>query len=769
MTSANSITDAPLIDLNSSPEESGQAKDKACAGELDIFDSLCSPTVDSLYNNVRLPPALLSNTELDPFDVNAHLQLLNRIGWEKRISMTPGYDSSADALRNLHVSGVFSTALSPSTSSSMLNYQQQQFPQSPLVSSPGSIFRPITESGNKDQTDVESRPSQFHDATAFSKGMDTNLSRKVVENVSSTQINSGGLLYCEPPGDDRKYSSLESMTKSSEASSMAVDIAQNTHTYSGFTSSFREHLANVIQPAAGTGRCNSISLPLKHSSAFKHSSQSRNPFHKAQTEPHNVLKPTATQLDFDRAKTEKAFDWLKDALKSDLTSPQRSLNKSDKTFSCITDVSESSSEPTLSKSDISTLYDSGLEEFSDQRHYTNQIVSGFTDDIMLLKADSTDHGDRFSSPSNQYSNVQQDIYANSSTVSACSGSTYGQTSASSRDNYTCSSNFSDCTWDDEFDDEDFDDTSVKGFRMHDSDSSSAVPPPLPPRTYQSFASADHMKSSQNKPYILPLVRDGQQLSHTHYFLIPSLNQQDHSQYQKDKFSSHKTTAAVKPFVVNYAFDNKDEKNENVDYENLTGLLSQARSLSENSPATKSSAGSGGSGNSSPRHQHHQNRSLGSSPSKPRPIDSQRRSAALEEEGSFMSSSPRDRIAMVQNQVIGVTDDECYAALSTTHWDVATAVKYLKVEQLFRLGMASRSSCQRLLETLDWNLELASSVIIDEVCQKKVTFVTRFNALLLDQHRWLRGSEAVSQFQNVSLKIQSRKFGNRLFCIVFMVA
>lgn len=84
----------------------------------------------------------------------------------------------------------------------------------------------------------------------------------------------------------------------------------------------------------------------------------------------------------------------------------------------------------------------------------------------------------------------------------------------------------------------------------------------------------------------------------------------------------------------------------------------------------------------------------------------------------MSSSPRDRIDMVQNQVIGVTDDECYAALSTTHWDVDSAVKYLKVEQLFRLGVAPRTSCQRLLETLNWNLELASSVIIDEVQKTK---------------------------------------------------
>ena len=43
----------------------------------------------------------------------------------------------------------------------------------------------------------------------------------------------------------------------------------------------------------------------------------------------------------------------------------------------------------------------------------------------------------------------------------------------------------------------------------------------------------------------------------------------------------------------------------------------------------------------------------------------------------------------------------------------SAPRYLKVEQLFRLGGGSRGTCTRLLDTLQWNLELASSVVIDQ--------------------------------------------------------
>nr|KAG5706475.1 hypothetical protein BaRGS_032868 [Batillaria attramentaria] len=93
------------------------------------------------------------------------------------------------------------------------------------------------------------------------------------------------------------------------------------------------------------------------------------------------------------------------------------------------------------------------------------------------------------------------------------------------------------------------------------------------------------------------------------------------------------------------------------------------------------------------------------------------SLALSRAGSNNPSpSPTmaNRGAQVQSSVLGVTDEECHTALCHCHWDVKRAVRYLKVEQLFRMGLASREQCETLLEALQWNLELASSVMLDEV-------------------------------------------------------
>ncbi|CAL1527230.1 unnamed protein product [Lymnaea stagnalis] len=322
-----------------------------------------------------------------------------------------------------------------------------------------------------------------------------------------------------------------------------------------------------------------------------------------------------------------------------------------------------------------------------------------------------------------YSNMsnQQAIYRDKMAAFAGDqGNGCGGEMKTSGEHYNYSSAFSDATWGDEFDDDfddDFDEQPIKDSKVQEAQPTQNKPPPLPPRTYQTNANVSRVKTSSEKPYILPLKQDGHQLSHTHYFLIPSINENESSSHYKRE-KSQRTTATVKPFLVNTAFDNSDERSSAIDYQNITGLMSGdviQRSLSNvSNSSSRSSAGSCGSVDSSPRHHYHQHRPGLSSPSKARPIQSQRKSKVEEERGSFMGSSPRDRIAIVQSRVIGVTDDECYTALSTTHWDVESAVKYLKVEQLFRLGVAPRAACHRLLETLDWNLELASSVIIDEV-------------------------------------------------------
>ncbi|XP_061777545.1 activated CDC42 kinase 1-like isoform X3 [Nerophis ophidion] len=70
------------------------------------------------------------------------------------------------------------------------------------------------------------------------------------------------------------------------------------------------------------------------------------------------------------------------------------------------------------------------------------------------------------------------------------------------------------------------------------------------------------------------------------------------------------------------------------------------------------------------------------------------------------------IQQVQGAVHGVTLDECQAALQSHDWGIQQAVDHLKVEQLFRLGLRSRSECEALLRRCQWNLEQASSLMLD---------------------------------------------------------
>uniref|UniRef100_A0A7N6BWC9 Non-specific protein-tyrosine kinase n=1 Tax=Anabas testudineus TaxID=64144 RepID=A0A7N6BWC9_ANATE len=78
--------------------------------------------------------------------------------------------------------------------------------------------------------------------------------------------------------------------------------------------------------------------------------------------------------------------------------------------------------------------------------------------------------------------------------------------------------------------------------------------------------------------------------------------------------------------------------------------------------------------------------------------------------SLMDSSQSS--APVQGSVHGVTLEECRAALETHNWSIPQAIKHLKVEQLFRLGLRSRAECEELLQSCQWKLEQASTVMLD---------------------------------------------------------
>ncbi|KAF0028467.1 hypothetical protein F2P81_019554 [Scophthalmus maximus] len=77
-----------------------------------------------------------------------------------------------------------------------------------------------------------------------------------------------------------------------------------------------------------------------------------------------------------------------------------------------------------------------------------------------------------------------------------------------------------------------------------------------------------------------------------------------------------------------------------------------------------------------------------------------------------SMQQEQSVSQVQGSVHGVTLEECKAALQCHNWRIPQAINYLKVEQLFRLGLRSRAECEELLQRRQWNLEQASTVMLD---------------------------------------------------------
>uniref|UniRef100_A0A672SZN0 Activated CDC42 kinase 1 n=1 Tax=Sinocyclocheilus grahami TaxID=75366 RepID=A0A672SZN0_SINGR len=73
---------------------------------------------------------------------------------------------------------------------------------------------------------------------------------------------------------------------------------------------------------------------------------------------------------------------------------------------------------------------------------------------------------------------------------------------------------------------------------------------------------------------------------------------------------------------------------------------------------------------------------------------------------------RVMLQQVQEAVHGVTVEECQTVLQAHGWNAQEAVKYLKVEQLFRLGLKARPECMEALERCCWNLEQASTQMLD---------------------------------------------------------
>ncbi|ENN75663.1 hypothetical protein YQE_07761, partial [Dendroctonus ponderosae] len=71
-----------------------------------------------------------------------------------------------------------------------------------------------------------------------------------------------------------------------------------------------------------------------------------------------------------------------------------------------------------------------------------------------------------------------------------------------------------------------------------------------------------------------------------------------------------------------------------------------------------------------------------------------------------------KIGQVRECCPDCSADECMTALQQTGWDVALALKSLKIAALLKLGLADRTGCEMALQRSNWNLELAASAILD---------------------------------------------------------
>ncbi|XP_023560500.1 activated CDC42 kinase 1 isoform X7 [Octodon degus] len=223
-----------------------------------------------------------------------------------------------------------------------------------------------------------------------------------------------------------------------------------------------------------------------------------------------------------------------------------------------------------------------------------------------------------------------------------------------------------------------------------------VPPsssPLPPRlssspgktmpTTQSFASDPKYATPQviqapgprAGPCILPIVRDGRKVSSTHYYLLPERP----------------------PYLERYQrFLQEVPSPEEPAQQPMTPLLPP--------PSTPIPAAPTATVRPMPQTASDPKANFSTNNSNPviRPPALQRGHLG----DGLETSRPADKVQMLQAMVHGVTTEECQAALQSHSWSVQRAAQYLKVEQLFGLGLRPRTECHKVLEMFDWDLEQA---------------------------------------------------------------
>ena len=72
----------------------------------------------------------------------------------------------------------------------------------------------------------------------------------------------------------------------------------------------------------------------------------------------------------------------------------------------------------------------------------------------------------------------------------------------------------------------------------------------------------------------------------------------------------------------------------------------------------------------------------------------------------------NKIAQCSKMVPGMSGSEIRAALVSVNWDTSIAVKNLKIDKLYRIGVATKPKCEKVLQAVSWDLEQAASKLLD---------------------------------------------------------
>ena len=83
-------------------------------------------------------------------------------------------------------------------------------------------------------------------------------------------------------------------------------------------------------------------------------------------------------------------------------------------------------------------------------------------------------------------------------------------------------------------------------------------------------------------------------------------------------------------------------------------------------------------------------------------------------GTSSNAVEINKIAQCSKMVPGMSGTEIKAALEAVNWDTSVAVKNLKIDKLFRIGVATKPKCEKVLQAVSWDLERAASKLLDSL-------------------------------------------------------